>query len=127
MSDRIDDDECRDIDVSCDWTWLTRGHSSKICSVSVIDYSTGKVPDALTKPKVCKSCEYRDLDRSDKDSDKCKEWRATRYAHCTNIHGGSAGSWEKEIIKDVVHILVKLMPMPSKLSMMLKLMNLILK
>lgn len=48
-------DKVRDIDISCDGTWMTPGHSSVIGVATTIGCATGKVLDTGTRSKQCKS------------------------------------------------------------------------
>ena len=50
--------ELRDIDVSVDGTYMTRGHSSNVGVSTAVGLESGKVLDTGTKSKLCKSCEY---------------------------------------------------------------------
>lgn len=95
----VESTQLRNIDVSCDGTWLTRGHSSKVGAASVIGCETGKVLGVGTRSKVCKSCQY--WDRADKNSEKYRQWRATHDNVCTQNHDGSSGAMEKDIVKDI--------------------------
>jgi hypothetical protein len=58
-------DENRNIDISSDGTWMTRGHSSKIGVVTTIGMKNGKVLDTQAESKVCKSCDYWRKKRSE--------------------------------------------------------------
>ena len=99
MADIIENDDVRSIDVSCDGTWMTRGHSSKVGAAIVIGCTTGKVLGVGTRSKVCKSCEH--YDKLDKNTAKYRQWHASHAQECTNNHDGSSGSMEKEIVKDI--------------------------
>ena len=68
----VTDDHVRDITVSTDGTWTTRGHSSKQGVVTTIGMNNGKVLDTQAKSKVCKSCDY--WNKQDPNSDKFRAW-----------------------------------------------------
>ena len=89
MADPVDDDARRNVDVSCDGTWVTRGHSPKVGAASVIGCATGKVVGMGTRSKVCKSCEY--WDNADKNSEKYRHWQANHAPNCTHNHDGIIG------------------------------------
>lgn len=92
QAETISDNECRDIHVSSDRTWMTVGHSSKIGAVTTIGMNTGKVLDTEVKSKMCKSCEY--WAKQDPNTEKYRNWAATHDADCTMTHEGSSGSME---------------------------------
>ena len=89
----------QNIDVNCDGTWMTRGHSSKVGAASVIGCETGKVLGSGTRSKVCKSCQY--WDKAEKNSLKYRRWRASHDNACTQDHDGSPGATEKDIVRDI--------------------------
>ena len=89
----------RNIDVSCDGTWMTRGHSSKFGAASVIGCETGKVLKVGTRSKVCKS--FQHWDKADKNTLKYRQWRASHDNTCTQNHDSSSGTMEKNIVRDI--------------------------
>ncbi|KAL8625366.1 hypothetical protein ACOMHN_044509 [Nucella lapillus] len=78
------EDDVRDIDVSVDGTYMTRGHSSKIGVVTAIGLENGNVLDSGTKSKVCKSCDY--WEKQDQTSDRFEQWQGNHDAVCTMTH-----------------------------------------
>ena len=89
----------RNIDVSCDGTWMTRGHSSKVGAASVNGCETGKVLGVGTRSKVCKSCQY--WEKADKNSLKYRRWRAPHDNACTQKHDGFSGAMGKDTVRDI--------------------------
>ena len=89
----------RNIDVSSDGTWMTRGHSSEVGAASVIGCETGKVLGVGTRRKVCKSCQY--WDKADENSLKYRWSRASHDNACTQNHDGSSGTMEKNIVRGI--------------------------
>lgn len=94
-----DGGEIRNIDVSSDGTWMTRGHSSNIGAASTIGCMTGKVIDCGTRSKICKSCEV--WEKRDKNSRSYRRWDNQHRDKCTLNHDGSSGGMESAIIKDI--------------------------
>ena len=88
--------DVRDVDISVDGTYMTRGHTSNIGVVTAIGLATGKVLDTGVKSKQCKSCDY--WKQQDPTTEKYAQWQATH--ECTATHKGSSGSMEAEIAKD---------------------------
>lgn len=95
LSEKISDDEVRNVDVSVDGTYMTRGFSSKCGVVSVIGCTSGKVLDIGVKSKSCKSCDW--WDKKDKNSKECKQWKDSHLGECTLTHEGSSGSIEPKV------------------------------
>ncbi len=89
-SESINDTFERDIDVSLDGTWMTRGHSSNIGTTCIIGLETGKVLDSETLSKQCKGCDW--WNNKDKTTQAYKDWQANHI--CTINHTGSSGSME---------------------------------
>ena len=95
----IDDQENlrapRDIDVSVDGTYMSRGYSSisKVGVVTAIGCVTGKVLDTSVRSKSCKSCDYWSK-RKDSQPEKYKKWLETHPSSCEATHEGSSGSME---------------------------------
>ena len=96
-----DDDSCpdidntspRDIDVSVDGTYMTRGFSSKVGVVTAIGCLNGKVIDTELKSKVCKSCDFWEK-REESDPSGFEKWKRSHSAVCEATHEGSSGSME---------------------------------
>ncbi|GFO41151.1 hypothetical protein PoB_006765600 [Plakobranchus ocellatus] len=80
----------RNIDVSVDGSWMTRGHSSSIGVTSLIGLVTGKVLDTVTLSRKCKSCDY--WEKQDKNSANYVAWKTSH--ECSKNHHASAGSME---------------------------------
>ena len=95
MAEPIEGEAVRDIDVSVDGTWMTRGHSSKVGVTSLIGCVTGKVLDAGVLSKTCKSCDF--YSKKDKTSEEYRQWDAKHRPECTKTHTGSAGGMEAKI------------------------------
>ena len=99
MAEPIEDTDLRNIDVSSDGTWMTRGHTSNIGVATSIGCVTGKVLDTGSKSKKCKSCDV--WKKRDKASASYRRWAAQHAAHCTLTHVGSSGSMEADIVTDI--------------------------
>ena len=48
----------RQIEVSFDGTYMTRGHTSEVGVATLIGYETSKALDMDSKSKSCESCDY---------------------------------------------------------------------
>ena len=96
LAERVKGDKVRNIDVSCDGSWMTPGHSSMVGAATVIGCQTGKVLDTGTRSKTCKSCEH--WKKRDSNTAVYRKWQASHK--CTKSHQGSSGSMEAEIMKD---------------------------
>ncbi|GFV56677.1 uncharacterized protein TNCV_4651731 [Trichonephila clavipes] len=84
-----------DISVSFDSSWLTRGHTSLIGIVGVIDILTGYVIDIEIMCKVCRNCSVakRELGES---STEYAIWFEGHRKDCDINHSGSSTSMEME-------------------------------
>ena len=97
-----DGTELRNIDVSVDGTYMTRGqggHSSNIGASTLIGLQTGKVLDTGVKSKLCHSCQY--WAKQDKTSQRYRDWEARHEGKCTINHQGSSGAMEGDIAKSM--------------------------
>ena len=88
----------RDISVSCDGTWLTRGHSSQLGVCTVIGAKSGKVLDTEVLSLSCKSCQRW---QNKTDTIQHTEWWEIHENECNINHSGSAGSMEAEGMKRI--------------------------
>lgn len=86
----------RDVSVSCDGTWLTRGHSSLDGVCTVIGAKTGKVIDIEVLSSSCKRC---DQWKGKTGTLAYQEWWEVHEEVCDINHKGSAGSMEVEGMK----------------------------
>ncbi|KAK3793476.1 hypothetical protein RRG08_003315 [Elysia crispata] len=91
LAKEIEGESVRDIDVSVDGSWMTKGHTSNIGATSLIGCNSGKVLDTETKSKVCKSCEYL-TNRTNEEG--YINWKESHV--CTMTHSGSSGSMEAD-------------------------------
>ena len=91
LAKEIEGESVRDIDVSVDGSWMTKGHTSNIGTTSLIGCNSGKVLDTETKSKVCKSCEYW-TNRTNEEG--YINWKESHV--CTMTHSGSSGSMEAD-------------------------------
>ncbi|GFS00973.1 hypothetical protein ElyMa_006411800 [Elysia marginata] len=82
----------RNMDVSVDGLWMTRGHSPSIGATSMIGLVTGNVLDIVTHSIKCKSCD--NWQNQDEKSEKHIAWKAVHNKDCTKTHQRSAGSIE---------------------------------
>ncbi|KAK7108483.1 uncharacterized protein [Littorina saxatilis] len=73
--DQGEEDPIRNIDVSSDGTWMTRGHSSNVGAASTIGCKTGKVIGCGARSKICKSCEV--WEKEDKNIQEIQEVGST--------------------------------------------------
>ena len=88
----------KDLSVSCDGTWLTRGHSSQQEVCTVIDAKSGKVLDTHVLSVSCKACERW---HNKTDTIEYNEWWEQHESECSKNHSGSAGSMEVEGMKKI--------------------------
>ena len=90
----------RDIDVSVDGSWMTRGYSSKVGAVTTIGLVTGKALDTEVRSKSCKGCDYWQKQK-DKRPDDYAKWLRTHGPNCEATHTGSSGSMESLSAEDI--------------------------
>lgn len=88
----------RDVSVSCDGTWLTRGHSSQHGVCTVIGTTCGKVLDTHVLSLHCKACEVW---KNKTDTIEYLEWWETHENDCSINHDGSPGCMEVEGMKKI--------------------------
>lgn len=81
----------REITVSGDGSWKTRGHMSRYGIVSVIGAESGKVVDIKVKSSYCKLCSQWKGPKKGRIYD---EWYENHKSTCTANHHGSAASME---------------------------------
>ncbi|GFT56110.1 uncharacterized protein TNCV_4625941 [Trichonephila clavipes] len=87
------DKDIVDIGVSCDGSWLTRGHTSNIRVGCVIDLLTGFVLDYEVMSKRCGECEQTKF-APEEDSAEYRIWYEGHQDVCSAIHVGSSGAME---------------------------------
>ncbi|KAJ4451848.1 hypothetical protein ANN_03326 [Periplaneta americana] len=90
----------RDISVSCDGTWLTRGHSSLQGVCTVIGAKSGKVLHTQVLSVSCKGC---DRWKNKTDTVAYSEWWESHECECTINHKGSSGNMEVEGMKQILN------------------------
>ena len=73
--------DIRNIQISVDGTYMTRGHSSNVGVSTATGLKTGKVLDTGAKSKLCKSCEY--WEKQDHTSEKYRKWAVRHAGKCT--------------------------------------------
>lgn len=88
----------RDISVSCDGTWLTRGHSSLHGVCTVIGIQSGKVIDTEVLSLNCKSCE---MWKGRKSTPEYLERKEMHGNECNINHSGTSGNMEVEGMKKI--------------------------
>ncbi|XP_069694717.1 uncharacterized protein [Periplaneta americana] len=88
----------RDISVSCDGTWLTRGHTSQHGVCSVIGAKSGKVIDTYALSQSCKGCQQW---KNKTDTVQYHEWLENHEDDCCINHRGTSGSMEVEGMKKI--------------------------
>lgn len=89
-----------DLSVSCDGTWMKRGHTSLHGVSTVISVATGKVLDLQVMSKYCATCSNRKkLD----DAVQEQEWQAKHQLECSKNHSGSSGGMEAAGMKLIFH------------------------
>ena len=87
-------EDVRDIDVSYDATWMTRGHQSLYGIGSVIDLLTCLVIDYAVLSLYCHGCSTVG-DHMAKDSDEYREWK--RAHECNKNFHGTPGAMDAAI------------------------------
>lgn len=87
-----------DLSVSCDGTWLTRGHSSLHGVCTVIGAKSGKVVDTKVLSSYCKACEGW---RGKENTCEYAEWFENHEPNCSINHKGTAGGMEVEGMKKI--------------------------
>ena len=87
-----------DITVSCDGTWLTRGHKSQYGVCTVVGNKSGKVLDTKVLSTNCKSCQTW---KGKEGSIAYAEWKEGHLAKCGINHNGNAGSMEAAGMVDI--------------------------
>ena len=81
----------RDLKVSGDGTWLTRGYSSKVGVVTLVGERTGKALDLEVLSTVCSGCNSY---TGPKGGSEYETWWAIHKGDCTSNHSESAGLME---------------------------------
>ncbi|GFW50813.1 uncharacterized protein TNCV_3590951 [Trichonephila clavipes] len=84
-----------DIDVTCDGTWFTRGHSSQIGVGCVIELLTGFVMSFEIMSKQCIECEYVKSALGE-NSAEFQVWYECLIYSCAINHIGSSCAMEQE-------------------------------
>lgn len=87
-----------DISVSCDTTWMKRGHTSLYGVSTVISVDTGRVLDFEIKSKYCQTCVCR---RKLHNVAKEREWQEQHRENCSKNYTGSSGGMEACAMKDI--------------------------
>lgn len=87
-----------DITVSCDGTWLTRGHTSRFGVCTVIGSKTGMVIDTKVLSSNCKSCETW---KGKETTVEYAEWKEEHADVCGINHSGNAGGMEVAGMVDI--------------------------
>lgn len=93
-------DTSRDVDVSVDGTYMTRGFSSKAGVVTAIGCVTGKVLDTSVRSKVCKSCDHWSKKKESHPAEY-ENWLKSHPPLCEATHDGSSGSMEAKSAVDI--------------------------
>lgn len=86
-------EDCVNITVSYDGTWLPRGHTSKFGIGCVIDGTTGYVIDYEVMWKYCHPCTTA-REELGKDTPEFNFWMEVHMNECNVNHSGSSGSME---------------------------------
>lgn len=81
----------RDITVSGDGSWKTRGHTSQIGICAVIGAQTGKVVDVEVLSLTCRGC---DTWKGVRSGSPYEEWKKQHSEKCLKNHSGSSGKME---------------------------------
>ena len=89
-----------DLSVSCDNTWMKRGHTSLHGVSSVISVDTGKVLDVQVMSKHCTVCA---LHTPDNNKNKEKDWCKDHSESCSRNYSGSSGGMEPAGMKLIFH------------------------
>ena len=71
----------RQIDVSVEGTYMTRGHTLEVGVATLIGCKRGKALDTESKSKSCKSCDY--WNKQTKNTQRYKDWQAKHVNNCT--------------------------------------------
>lgn len=81
----------REISISADGTWKTRGYTSRYGIASVIGAECGKVIDVEVKSSYCKICRDK---KGPKSGSEYNAWLERHRSSCAVNHVGSAGNME---------------------------------
>lgn len=102
MSQAADEEKAleksNEIAVSCDGSWLTRGHTSQHGVSTVIGVKSGKVLDTEVLSLSCKSCQFW---KNKKNTVEYAEWMEKHEGKCNINHTGTSGSMEAEGMKSI--------------------------
>lgn len=90
--------EKREISISGDGSWKTRGHLSRYGIVSVIGAESGKVIDVKVKSSYCRTCKKW---KGPKKGTQYEDWMKKHAPLCTANHQGSAASMECCGLQDI--------------------------
>lgn len=88
----------KEICVSGDGTWKTRGHTSRIGVCSLIGDLTGKVLDVEVLSSYCKGCEQW---KGRKCGAAYDEWKLKHEKSCVKNHSGSSSKMEVDGMKNI--------------------------
>ncbi|XP_047101460.1 uncharacterized protein LOC124720179 [Schistocerca piceifrons] len=88
-----------DLCVSCDGTWMKRGHTSLYGVSSVISVDTGKILDVQVMSKYCYSCV---LGKRAGEVEENK-WQVEHKKVCCRNYSGSSGGMEPAAMKLMFH------------------------
>lgn len=83
----------RDLTISGDGSWKTRGHTSQIGVCTIIGSDTGKVLDVEVLSTACKGCEKW---KGPFSGVAFNTWKSKHASTCTKNHTGSSGKMEPD-------------------------------
>jgi hypothetical protein len=87
-------EDLKDIPVTVDGSWQSRGMQSNFGIVSAISAETGEVLDAHLMTNHCQKC--RQMSHLEKDSEEYMEFYVNHFPECDVNHEGSSPSMETE-------------------------------
>lgn len=97
-SEEISLTQNNELSVSCDGSWLTRGHTSQFGVAAVIGANSGKILDTEVLSLNCKSCQFWYRKR---DTNEYAEWMERHAGTCMINHEGSSGNMEVQGMKKI--------------------------
>ena len=95
---KVEENGVLKLDVSFDWTWMKRGHTSKVGMGVVIEIYTGFIVDYEIMCKYCFHCTVRKNQLKTKKitQEEYNKWKAEHHGDCTVNYEGLSGGMEIE-------------------------------
>ena len=90
----IGHDNTIDLSVSCNGSWMTRGHKSQYGIDCFVEVITGLVIDVQVMSLYCQRCSYASTRHGGMHTAAFKEWYVTHELDCSQHYEGVSGGME---------------------------------